>query len=155
MAMNMYLEYRSRASKDNSTLRTRAEAAEILGISESSLSNYETGRTKVVPPEMVAQMARLYNAPELRNIYCSRVCPVGCRTRLAVHEPAIEQAVIHLLNSFDIQKRFGELITIAQDGRIDEKRFSCLSDFSKAFDNVVYAVSEFQILVERKGVEWI
>ena len=156
MAENMYFDYRTRASRDNLSLRSRASAAELLGISESSLSNYETGKTKCVPPEMVAQMSKLYNAPELRNIYCTAVCPIGCNN-LAVNESSVEQVAVHLLKSLDtrvISDQLDILLTIAQDGIIDETEVIDLTEISKVFDRITYVISEFRVLAERNGVEW-
>lgn len=157
MAQNMYYDYRIRASKDNQSLRNREYAAEILGISGSSLANYETGKTKCVPAEMVALMAKAYKAPELRNIYCVSACPLGCENRIATSEPTIEQTAVHLLNRLDarvISSNLSEIIAIAEDGCVDADEAVILVEISKAFDQIAYAVSEFQILAERKGKTW-
>lgn len=156
MNENMYFRYRYRASKCNRALRNRAEAAEILGISESSLSNYETGKTKCVPAEMVDQMAKVYNAPELRNTYCMFMCPIGGHKKMAQTEEAIEKVAVHLLNSTDkkrMKDNLRKLLKFAADGKFDK---SDLQDIADNFNQLSFALSEFSILAERQGVTtWI
>ena len=155
MTQNMYLDYRNRAAKNNKALKSRERTAEILGISESSLSNYETGRTKVVPAEMVEQMATIYNAPELRNIYCMSECPIGCHKSLAYSETSIEKVAVHLINSADpgiLSDSMSKFIKIAADGQVDGSEREVLSEIADIFNKLTFALSEFGIFAERHGV---
>lgn len=47
-----------------------------------------------------------------------------------------------------------DLISIAQDGIMGERDILYLTDISKAFDDVAFAVSEFRIFAERNGITW-
>ena len=76
-ANNPFCKARIDAAKYNDSLFSKEKAAEFLGISVSTLSDYELGVTKTVPPDMVLKMADLYNAPELENYYSTNVCPLG------------------------------------------------------------------------------
>ena len=76
-ANNMYCKCRLAAAKYNDKLNSREGAAEMLGLSSSTLASYELDLTKVVPVESIMMMADVYNAPELKNWYCSNVCPLG------------------------------------------------------------------------------
>lgn len=136
-------------------LRNRARAAELLGISESSLSNYETGKTKCIPAEMVDQMAVLYNAPELRNIYCMNDCPIGSHKNLAYNEPTIEKVAVHLFNCTEtnvLSEKIKDFVRIAQDGFVDESEKENLKTIADIFDSLTFAISEFNILAERQGI---
>ena len=66
-ADNMYCKCRLAAAKYNDKLNSREGAAELLGLSPSTLAGYELNLTKVVPVESIALMADVYNAPELRR----------------------------------------------------------------------------------------
>ena len=68
---------RKEAAKYNDKLNSREGAAEMLGVSVSSLADYELGITKVIPVDKVVLMAELYNAPELKAWYCTEECPIG------------------------------------------------------------------------------
>lgn len=154
MTENIYSHYRNRASITNPALRSRANASEILGISESSLSNYETGKTKVVPPEMVAQMATAYNAPELRNIYCISSCPLGSGRHIATCEAPAEKIAVHLVACMmddEAVSSVKKFVRMADSG-IDNGE---LASISVAFGRIGLALSEFEILAEREGaVQW-
>lgn len=76
-AANMYCKCRLAAAKGNDKLNSREGAAELLGLSPSTLADYELGNTKVVPVDKVNLMADLYNAPELKHWYCTNICPLG------------------------------------------------------------------------------
>lgn len=70
-ADNIYCRCRKEAAKYNDKLNSRDGAAELLGISASTLADYELGITKIIPADAILRMADLYNAPELRNHYCN------------------------------------------------------------------------------------
>lgn len=59
---NVYFVARKKAAMYNERLYSREGAAELLGISVSTLADYELGNTKVVPVDKVVLMADLYNA---------------------------------------------------------------------------------------------
>ena len=73
---NAYFVARKKAAMYNERLYSREGAAELLGISVSTLADYELGNTKVVPVDKVVLMADLYNAPELKTGYCKYECPI-------------------------------------------------------------------------------
>lgn len=87
---NMYFQARKKAATYNERLWSREGAAELLGISVSTLADYELGNTKVVPVDKVVLMADLYNAPELITGYCMRECPVHGFLPLATEEKSLE-----------------------------------------------------------------
>lgn len=90
---NVYYEARKKAAMYNDRLSSREGAAEALGISPSTLADYELGLTKFVPVENVIRMADVYNAPQLKPHYCKNVCPIGCEMPVATEETSIELAV--------------------------------------------------------------
>ena len=64
---NVYFACRKKAASYNEKLNSRESAAELLGISPSTLANHELGITKSVPVDTVVMMADLYHAPELKK----------------------------------------------------------------------------------------
>lgn len=97
---NMYFQARKKAATYNERLWSREGAAELLGISVSTLADYELGNTKVVPVDKVVLMADLYNAPELITGYCMRECPVHGFLPLATEEKSLEGIALRLLQNF-------------------------------------------------------
>ena len=122
---NVYFVCRKKAEKNNPDLKSREKTADILGISAVSLRDYETGVTKVVPADVVAEMSKLYNAPQLRNHYCAE-CPIGQaqdieKPKLDELTLELEKVALRLINSFkDISNVKETLIEIAADGVIEE-----------------------------------
>lgn len=120
-ADNIYCQCRKEAAKRDPKLNSREGAAELLGLSVSSLADYELGNTKVVPVDKVALMADLYEAPELCNYYCKNICPLG---------EAVPQAEVNGLERITLKalvalnKMEGlqeELLSISADGEVSEE----------------------------------
>lgn len=64
-----YRECRKQAAIYNDALGSMERAAEMLGVSVNTLSNYELGVT-VPPVNIIIVMADLYRAPQLKTMYC-------------------------------------------------------------------------------------
>lgn len=79
---NVWFACRKRASMYNDKLNSREGAAELIGVSPSSLADYELGITKVVPVDKAVIMSDVYNSPELLAYYCHNECPIGCRVKI-------------------------------------------------------------------------
>lgn len=103
---NMYFQARKKAATYNERLWSREGAAELLGISVSTLADYELGNTKVVPVDKVVLMADLYNAPELITGYCMRECPVHGFLPLATEEKSLEG----MISQDAVKKKFTEVL---------------------------------------------
>ena len=150
-ADNIYCRSRLAAAKYNDRLLSRAGAAELLGICESSLADYELGNTKVVPVDKVNLMADLYRAPEIRNYYCSNECPIGknCVAQLEVEE--LDRLTIKVLAAF---KKVGyikeTLLEITEDGVISSDEQNEFSEVIKALDNISKNAQELKLWAEKQ-----
>ncbi len=141
---NIYFRCRKEAAKYNDKLNSRESASELLGVSVSSLADYELGNTKVVPVDKVVLMADLYNAPQLLNGYCARECPIGCRRDTATEIQPIERTTIGLLDLLQNEKlgRFMSALTsIAVDGQVSDDEKSKMTE-------IVAYLNEVRVLVE-------
>ena len=101
---NIYFRCRKEAAMHNQKLSSREGAAELLGISVSSLQKYELGVTKTVPVDMVVLMADLYNAPELRSLYCKGECPIGRAMNIATEIKSVESVAIRLIKKLSMRE---------------------------------------------------
>ncbi len=119
-ADNPFCKARLAAAEYNERLFSKEGAAELLGVSVSTLSDYELGLTKIIPPDMVVKMASLYNAPELENYYCTEVCPLGCGMP-KVELENLDRIAIKALASFRKLDQTKEmLLDITADGVISD-----------------------------------
>lgn len=132
-ADNVYCRYRKAAAMYNDKLNSREGAAELLGISQSTLADYELGITKIIPADSIMRMADLYNAPELRNYYCRNCCPLGGEVPKVEMED-LDRISIRALSTF---RKIGEtkelLLDIIEDGVISEDE---KGDLNKVLENL-------------------
>ncbi|MFL0197332.1 helix-turn-helix domain-containing protein [Clostridium sp. WILCCON 0269] len=122
---NVYMKARLKAAEYNDRLKSREKAADILGVHESSLTNYEKDLLKQIPPDVVVRMADLYNAPELMHHYCCNECPIGKCIAPNVELKEISYLAIQLsVLSKNPETFVQELMKILQDGVVsnDEKQ---------------------------------
>ena len=152
---NIYFRCRKEAAKYNDKLNSRESASELLGVSVSSLADYELGNTKVVPVDKVVLMSDLYNAPQLLNGYCARECPIGCRKDTATEIQPIERTTLGLLNLLQNDKlgRFMSALTsIAADGQVSEDEKSKMTEIVAYLNEVRVLVEELNLFdIKRNG----
>jgi len=116
---NVFYKARLEASKYNEQLSSREGAAEIMAIDRGRLYRIEKGSTYPYPEE-VHLMADLYNAPELRNYYCTEMCPLGeCVAKADVTN--LDRITIMAMSSFEkTDETKQKLLKIVADGVISE-----------------------------------
>lgn len=146
-ADNPFCKARLEAAKYNERLYSKEGAAELLGVSVSTLSDYELGITKTIPPDMVLKMSDLYNAPELRNYYCSEICPLGFDApRVEISD--LDRICVRALSSFRrLDKTKELLLDITEDGVVSE-------DEKPDMEKVVHDLEELEEITQNLKV-WI
>ena len=146
---NIYFHSRKEAAKQDARLSSREGAAELLGVSLSTVADYELGNTKVVPVDKVDLMADLYNCPELRTMYCKNECPIG---RMATQIGSVEGIALRFLKEFDANRLNdirSSLIEIAADGKIDESEKPELRVIVNMTNDLSRILSEIRLLGEK------
>jgi len=149
---NIYLRCRKEAAKYNERLNSREGAAELLGISVSSLANYELGITKVVPPDMVIMMADLYNAPQLKTHYCAYECLMGQGAPIATEINSIELVTVKIMQSLSgakLENIKEQLIEIASDGIVSEKEMPLLQNIVNYLNGVAQTIGELSLICQK------
>lgn len=149
---NVYFVARKMAAMYNERLYSREGAAELLGISVSTLADYELGNTKVVPVDKVVLMADLYNAPELKTGYCKHECPICSYLPVATEAKGLEGTTLRLMKRLDcdeLNRIKKELVDITEDGIIDETEKPELKKILAFLDEVAESISELKIVGEK------
>lgn len=149
---NVYFRARKNAATYNEKLYSREGAAEMLGISVSTLADYELGNTKVIPVDKVVLMADLYNAPELITGYCVHECPIHGFLPLATQEKNIQGIALRLLKGFneeELRLMKDDLITVTADGDISEEEKPKLSEIMSKLESLSETISEMKIVTEK------
>jgi len=148
---NAYKKARVRAAEFNDKLKSREGAAEMMGVSPSSILNYETGVCKQIPPDVVVKMAEIYSSPELMNHYCCNECPIGKLTVPKIEVLGIDRVTLQVIGSLEgIGVIKSELIAITKDGVIDEDEkpklehvINFLEEISKQTNNLKLSVEKY------------
>lgn len=147
---NVYFRCRKKASEYNEKLFSREGASELLGVSVSTLADYELGITKVVPVDKVVLMAELYNAPELKTKYCKTECPIGKEFPIATEINGLEGVVLRIIREFEaVDKVQAGLIKIAADGVISSEEKEILRAIMKKLDEISLVISEMKLIGEK------
>lgn len=149
---NVYFKARKKAASYNEKLYSREGAAELLGISVSTLADYELGNTKVVPVDKVVLMADLYKSPELITGYCMRECPVHGFLPLATEEKSIQGIALRLLKGLkedELRDMKNDLIEITEDGIISNEEIPKLKVILSKLDSMAEVISEMKIATEK------
>lgn len=147
---NICFQCRKEAAKYNDRLSSREGAAEMLGISVSSLAGYELGITKVIPVDKIVLMAELYNAPELMTWYCTSECPIGRNLPIPSGKvSSVERTTMALLKQLrdeDVQKVKETLIDITADGEITNDERPDLAEILEYLDGLIKAAGELRLI---------
>lgn len=148
-AANPFCQARLSAAQYNERLYSKEGAAEFLGVSVSTLSDYELGLTKIVPPDMIVKMADLYNAPELKNTYCREMCPLGYDTP-KVDVQDLDRISIRALSTF---RKLGQtkelLLDITEDGVIDESEKADMQKILETLEELESVAQNLKIWVKK------
>lgn len=151
-SQNPYFAARKEAAKYNDRLSSRESAAELLGVSPSTLADYELDLTKCMPPDRVCAMADLYNAPELKGMFCLNECPIGKGLPLAGRVKALEQVAIQLTRRLDPQALGSvrdRLLAVAEDGVIDEGEKPAMRAIVSTLNELQQSISDLRLLAEK------
>lgn len=151
---NVYYQARKEAALYNDKLNSREGAAELLGISVSSLADYELGMTKFVPVDKVRLMAELYNAPQLMNGYCKYECPLGQHRILPVKIESVALATLKFidsLNKIDLRNIQMKLTAISSNGRIDEDEQDDFLEIVRKLEDVQEQIESLKLLADKIG----
>ncbi len=148
-ANNMYCKCRLEAAKYNDKLNSREGAAEMLGLSPSTLASYELGLTKVVPVESIMLMSDVYNAPELKPWYCTNICPLGeDMPKLELEE--LDRITIKTLATLQhISKVRDDLLDITADGVISPDEKPKLDNIIETLKRVTEVAQSLRIWAEK------
>ncbi len=148
-ADNPFCKARLAAAQYNEKLFSKEGAAELLGVSVSTLSDYELGLTKIIPPDMIVKMSCLYNAPELENYYCTEMCPLGCEMP-KVNVDDLDRIAIKALASFrKINETKELLLDITEDGVISDDEKEDLNKVLKNLEELECVTQNLKIWIKK------
>lgn len=147
---NIYCRCRKDAAKYNDKLNSREGASELLGVSPSSLADYELGNTKVVPVDKVVLMADLYNAPEIKNYYCTHECPIGQETIHKLEVAEFDRLTLKVLAALRKMDSINDaLVEIAADGKVNDWERPKFNEVMASLDDMAKHTQELRLWAEK------
>lgn len=97
---------------------SREVASFAIHVGNRTLGSYERGET-MVPPDVVLEMAKVYDRPEMTATYCSHMCPIGQKFAHKCERNDLATTVLGVMKELgDVEGVKMDLITVAADGRI-------------------------------------
>ena len=147
-AGNRYYESRKNAAEHDERLTSREAAGELLGVSWSSLADYERGLTKV-PVDVVCRMADLYKDPSLLNWYCCKECPICRSEQLSTEMDDIRGIALRLMVDGDTEAISQVIAEIAKDGIISDDEKPRMQEAMKRLDEIGRIISELRLYCQK------
>ena len=135
-ADNPFCQARLKAGEHNEKFFSKEYAAEQLHISASQLQDYELGITKCIPPDSILRMADLYKAPELRNLYCREMCPLGGDVPILELDDLDRITVKVMASLRKVMETKELLLDITEDGVISEDEKPSLRRVLETLDEI-------------------
>ena len=148
-ADNPFCQARLKAAEYNEKFFSKEYAAEQLHISASQLQDYELGITKCIPPENILRMADLYNAPELRNLYCREMCPLGGDVPVLELEDLDRITVKAMASLRKVAETKELLLDITEDGVISNEEKPSLVKILKTLDEISAVAQSLKVWTEK------
>lgn len=145
---NVFYKARCAASAHNEQLSSREGAADIMSIDRGRIYRIESGIANPYPEE-IHLMSDLYNAPELRNYYCTNICPLG-HEMPKVEIETLDRISLKALSTFKkISSAREELLSIVEDGVVSEDEKPELEKIMQTLDEVVQVSQNLRIWIEK------
>lgn len=101
---------------------------------------------------LIPELADLYNAPELRSLYCKGECPIGRAMNIATEIKSVESVAIRLIKKLsmrEVEDIKEKLLDIADDGTIGKEKQEELQDIMDRLSSLQQSISELMLLGEK------
>ena len=144
---NYYFQLREEAGY------TRAEASEVMNISEARIEKIENDKVTVMPEDIV-EMSKGYKKPALCNYYCTHECRIGKENLNMIEESSIAEisiGILDTLNSLDEKK--AKLISIVADGKITSDEKNEFISIGKDLKRINKIIESFLLWMENEAIE--
>ncbi len=149
---NIYRLARKKAAEENPLLKSLDTAQGVLCIDRLRLLKIENGQ-KAPEPADVASMAKAYDAPELRNYYCSKECPLGCDSKPFIFDD-LDKISVRLLSALHFLENANDRIfAILEDGEISENERTEFKNILETLEKISYSAGSLELWAKKNGFE--
>ena len=152
MSENIYRAARKKAAQDNPLLNSLETAQDVLCVDRLRLLKIENGQ-KTPDPDDVAAMAKAYNAPELRNYYCTKECPLGCNEQPLIYDD-LDKISVRLLSALHFLENANDRIyAILEDGKVSENERAEFANILETLNKISYSAGSLELWAKKNGFE--
>lgn len=152
MEENIYRAARKKAAQNEPLLNSLDTAQDILLIDRLRLLKIENGQ-KCPNPEDIVSMSKAYDAPELRNYYCSKECPIGCSAEPFIYDD-LDKISVRLLSALHfLQNANDRIYSILEDGKITENEREEFGNILDTLGKISYSAGSLQLWAKKNGFE--
>lgn len=152
MNENIYRAARKKAAQDNPLLNSLETAQDVLCVDRLRLLKIENGQ-KTPDPDDVAAMAKAYNAPELRNYYCTKECPLGCNEQPLIYDD-LDKISVRLLSALHFLENANDRIyAILEDGKVSENERAEFEGILETLNKISYSAGSLELWAKKNGFE--
>ena len=151
MSDNIYRKARKKAAKNEPLLNNCESAQDIVYIERTKLLAIESG-DKIPGPEDVASMAKVYNAPELCNYYCTKQCPLGKNKPTLIYED-LNEISVHLMTALHkLQSANDTIYRILEDGKINDYEVRDFLNVIDTLKKLSYSADSLELWGKKNGI---
>lgn len=120
-------------------------------ISHDRLNRIELGKSEIRAEDVIT-LSEVYNEPELCNVYCSTICPIGKRYVPKIEVEDISRIILKMESALNAANhRREELVEIASDGEVSESEMKALSRIQADLERLSISVEALQLWVEKNA----
>ena len=149
---NIYRLARKKAAQENPLLNSLETAQDVLCIDRQKLLKIEKGQ-KAPEPADVESMAKVYDAPELRNYYCSSECPLGCDSQPYIYDD-LDKISVRLMAALHFLENANDRIyAILEDGKISENERAEFNSILETLGKISYSAGSLELWARKQGIQ--
>lgn len=150
MEENIYRKARKKAAKKKPLLNNCESAQDLVYIERTKLLAIESG-DKTPSPDDVVSMAKVYEAPELCNYYCTKQCPIDNGKPTLMYEDLNEIAV-HLMSALHyLQKSTDTIYKVFEDGKINDCEKQDFMKIIETLKKLSYSADSLELWAKKNG----
>ena len=144
---NEFYKARLAASSCNDRLASREGASEETGIDRTRLARIELGSLNPYPEEVLL-MADTYDAPQLANFYCSKMCPLGKKTVPPAEMRNIDRLTIRIITALGEANEIRDaILEVVKDGVVTGEEAPRIQAVVAALDQIAITAQELKMWV--------
>lgn len=150
MEENIYRKARKSAARKKPLLNNCESAQDLVYIERTKLLAIESN-DKLPSPEDVVSMAKVYEAPELCNYFCTNQCPIGKDKPTLIYSDLNEISVRLMSALHYLQKSSDTIYRVLEDGKINDGEQEDFMKIIETLKKLSYSADSLELWAKKNG----